>query len=56
MITTIKTNITWEGVPAKAIFEKSEKKIEGALKEMTGAIDVEILDIDSWDDDKASEE
>lgn len=51
MIVTIKAELTWSGM-SKAFAEQSEKKIKKVLKEMTGADDVEILEIDAWDEDE----
>lgn len=48
MITTVRSDITWEGAPAKALEGQSEKKIRKFLKDMTGAVDVDIIDVNSW--------
>lgn len=48
MITTVRSDITWEGAPAKALAGQSEKKIRKFLKDMTGAVDVDIIDVNSW--------
>ena len=36
----------------KSFSEQSEKKIERTLKELTGADDVEIIDVSSWDEEE----
>ncbi len=51
MITTVRSDLTWDGVTATAIHNSSEKKIKKLLKDMTGAEDVEIIEINSWDED-----
>ena len=56
MITTINSDMTWEGAPAKALHDQSEKKIKKFLKEMTGAVDVEIHDVSSWEEDEDEHE
>lgn len=50
MIVTIKAELTWSGMN-KEFFRQSEKKLKKVLKDMTGAEDVEILDVDAWDED-----
>ena len=51
MITTVRADITWEGQMAKAIRDSSEKKVRQTLKDLTGAADIDIVKIDSWDED-----
>lgn len=51
-ITTIRSDMTWEGKVGDTLAKTSEKKIKQALKDMTGAVDVEIIDISSWDEDE----
>jgi len=51
MITTVRSDLTWEGTPGKALSRQSEKKIVKTLKDMTGAVDVEIIEVNSWDED-----
>ena len=48
MITTVRADITWEGKPAKAIANCSEKSLKDYIRLETGAIDVEIIDSNSW--------
>ena len=48
MITTAKLDITWEGKPAIAMANASERKIKDIIKGMTGAVDVEIIEVNSW--------
>ena len=50
MISTIRVDLTWEGVP-KEFCNQSEKKMKKTLKELTGAVDVDIIKWDSWDED-----
>ena len=52
MITTIRTDITWDGAAGKALSNTSDKKIRAMIKDMTGAIGVEIISVDSWDEDE----
>ena len=51
-ITTIKNEMTWDGKVGDMLAKTSEKKIKQTLKDMTGAVDVEILGVDSWDEDE----
>ena len=51
MITSITCKLTW-GSMGKSFSEQSEKKIERTLKELTGADDVEIIDVSSWDEEE----
>lgn len=51
MITTIRTELTWDDKAGEVLGKTSTKKIKQMLKEMTGAIDIEIISIDSWDED-----
>ena len=50
MITTVRADITWEGQMAKAINSSSEKKVKQTLKDLTGAADIDIIKVDSWDE------
>jgi len=49
--TTIRSDITWEGKVAEMLAKTSEKKIKQTLKDLTGAVDVEIISVDCWDED-----
>ena len=51
MITTVRSDLTWDGKVADVLGKTSEKKIKSTLKDMTGAVDVEIIEVNSWDDD-----
>ena len=51
-ITTVRADLTWEGRVGDMLATTSEKKIKQTLKDMTGAVDVEIISIDSWDEDE----
>ena len=51
-ITTIRSDMTWEGKVGDILANTSEKKIKQTIKDMTGAVDVEILSVDSWDEDE----
>lgn len=51
MITTIKSELTFDGKTAETLARTSEKKIKQTLKDMTGAVDIEILSVDAWDED-----
>lgn len=50
MIVTIKADITWEGQSAEVINGKSIKKIKAFLKDLTGAVDVDIIEQNAWDE------
>lgn len=52
VVTTVKSELTWDGVVGKMLSQQSEKKIKNVLKDMTGAVDVEINDISSWDEEE----
>ena len=54
MITTIKVKLTWGERAGQAIGTTSQKKLKQTLKDMTGAKDVEILDIKSWSEDESN--
>ena len=47
--------MTWEGKVGDTLSRTSEKKIIQTLKDMTGAVDIEILSVDSWDEDDDDE-
>lgn len=51
-ITTIRSDMTWEGKVGDMLAKTSEKKIKQMMKELTGACDVEIIKVDSWDEDE----
>ncbi len=51
MITTVRTDLTWDGKVGKMINDTSEKKLRQTLKDMTGAVDAEIIEINSWDEE-----
>lgn len=58
MIATVRSDITWDGKIAETLSKTSEKKIRQTLKDMTGAIDIDIIEINSWledDEDEAHE-
>lgn len=55
MITTVKSNLTWDGKMAEVISKTSEKKLKQTLKDITGAIDVDIIDVNSWSEDDEDE-
>lgn len=48
MITTVRADLTWDGKIAKVINSHSEKKLKSILKETTGAVDIDIIDWNSW--------
>ena len=50
MIVTVRTDLTWEGMD-KNFANQSEKKMVRSLKDMTGADDVEIIEVNAWDED-----
>lgn len=50
MIVEAKVSITWEGVN-KNFATQSEKKFKRSLKDMTGATDVEVYEVNFWDED-----
>jgi len=56
MITTLRTDMTWDGAVGEMLHRQSEKKIKQALKDMTGAVDVDIIDANSWDEDEDYED
>lgn len=56
MITTVRADITWEGQMAKAINSSSEKKVKQTLKDLTSAADIDIIKVDSWDEDREWDE
>lgn len=56
MITTVRTDITFDGAAGKALSQQSEKKIKKMLKDLTGAIDVDLIEINSWDEDEDEDE
>ena len=49
-IATVRTDLTWGGKQASMIANQSEKKLKTFLKDLTGAEDVDIIDVSSWDD------
>lgn len=51
MITTVKTDLTWDGKAGNALSKASDKKIKQSLKDMTGAVDVDIIEVNSWTED-----
>ena len=50
MIVTVRADLTWEGMN-KNFVNQGEKKLQRSLKDMTGADDVEIIDVNAWDED-----
>ena len=55
MITTVRADLTFEGLAGKAMASQSEKKVKRFLKEITGAVDVEIIEVNSWNEDDEEE-
>lgn len=57
MVTTVRSDLTWDGQVGKALSKTSEKKIRQTLKDMTGAIDIDIIEVNSWSEseDEAEE-
>ena len=51
MITTVSADMTWGGKVGKMLATQSEKKIKKTLKDMTGADDIEIIAVDSWEEE-----
>lgn len=51
MTVEIKCVLTWQGMN-KAFAQQSEKKIKRSLKDISGADDVEIIEINSWEEDE----
>ena len=51
MITTIRVDLSWGGRPAEILGNQSTKKTKQTLKDLTGADSVEIIDINSWNED-----
>lgn len=51
MITTVRTDLTWDGKAGDALSKASDKKIRQSLKDMTGAVDVDIIELNSWSED-----
>lgn len=45
MITTVRSDLTWDGKIAETLSKTSEKKIKQTLKDMTGAMDVNIIEV-----------
>ena len=56
MITTVRSELTWNDKTGETLAKTSEKKVKQLLKDLTGAIDVEIISIDFWDEDEDSED
>lgn len=52
MITTVRSDITWDGPIAKVLSQTSNKKIKATLKDMTGAVDVDIIEVNSWEEEE----
>lgn len=52
MITTVRSDITWDGPVAKALSQTSNKKIKATLKDMTGAVDIDIIEVNSWEEEE----
>lgn len=48
MITTVRADMTWGDKVGKMLSTQSEKKIKKTLKDMTGADDIEIIEVNSW--------
>lgn len=55
MIVTVRADLTWEGVP-REFNNQGEKKFKKTMKELTGAADIEVIDWNSWDEDKEEDE
>lgn len=45
MITTVRSDLAWDGKIAETLSKTSEKKIKQTLKDMTGAMDVNIIEV-----------
>ena len=56
MITTVKSELTWNDKTGEMLSKTSTKKVKQLLKDLTGAVDVNIISIDSWDEDEDSED
>ena len=52
MITTVRTDLTWDGKAGEMLGNTSEKKIKQTLKDMTGAVDVYVVSVNSWDENE----
>jgi len=55
MIVTVRTDLTWEGV-SRDFAKQSERKFENSIKDMTGAVDVEVIDWNVWDEEDIDNE
>ena len=53
--TQVRVDITWDGNLAKTIDGQSEKKFKAFLKDLTGAVDVAIIDWNSWEENDQGE-
>ena len=51
MITTVRTDLTWDGKVGDMLNKTSEKKLKQILKDMTGAVDIDIVEVNSWDEE-----
>lgn len=56
MITTVRSDLTWDGKIAETLSNTSEKKIKQTLKDMTGAMDANIIEVNSWTEEKDEED
>ena len=56
MITTVRSDLTWDGKIAETLSKTSEKKIKQTLKDMTGAMDANIIEVNSWAEEKDEED
>ena len=56
MITTVRTDLTWDGKVGDMLNKTSEKKLKQILKDMTGAVDIDIVEVNSWDEDGEDED
>ena len=54
MITTVRTDLTWDGKVGKMLNDTSEKKLKQTLKDMTGAIDADIIEVNSWEEEEGN--
>lgn len=51
MTVEVNVKITWDGM-SKDFANQSEKKMKRAIKEMVGASNVEIIEVNAWDEDE----
>lgn len=49
--TTVRADITWDGKIAEVLRSANERSIKDSIKDMTGAIDVKIIEVNSWNEE-----